>query len=76
MNLLLAAVSMAFLAASASTESPLTMTLPNSGTSTSTPGRAVASSLLIASPQEEGQVIPVTSKLTVVSPSAAGAVLD
>ena len=77
MNLLLAAVSIAFLAASASTSSPLTMTLPSSGISTSTPGRAVASSLLIAPPHPALQVMPVTSKLTAVSVSpVAGAVLE
>lgn len=77
MNLLLAAVSMAFLAASASTSSPLTMTLPSSGISTSTPGRAVASSLLIAPPHPIFQVMPVTSKLTEVSSSpVAGVVLE
>ena len=77
MNLLLAAVSMAFLAASASTSSPLIMTLPSSGISTSTPGRAVASSLLIALPQVVGQAMPVTSKLTiVVSSPVAGVVLE
>ena len=67
MNLLLAAVSIAFLAASASTSSPLRITLPSSGISTSTPGRAVASSLLIAPPHPVVQVMPLTSKLTVVS---------
>ena len=77
MNLLFAAVSIAFLAAAASTPSPLTMTLPSSGISTSTPGRAVASSLLIALPQEVGQDMPETSKLTAVSVSpVAGAVLE
>ena len=77
MNRLLAAVSMAFFAASASTSSPLTMTLPSSGISTSTPGRAVASSLLIAPPHPAFQVMPVTSKLTAVSVSpVAGAVLE
>lgn len=74
---MLAAVSMAFLAASASTSSPFRMTLPSSGISTSTPGRAVASSFLIAPPHPARQVMPFTSKLTVVSSSpVAGAVLE
>jgi len=49
----------------------------NFNLSTSTPGRAVASSLLIALPQEVGQDMPVTSKLTIVIVSpVAGAVLE